>query len=72
MHIPTCRETSVLLSQAQDRRLKWFERLGLHLHLVACTGCRQLEGQLAFVRSAIRRYLERDDNPPRQHQETRE
>jgi hypothetical protein len=65
MHIPTCRETSALLSQTQDRKLTLFERVGLRLHLVVCTGCRQLERQLAFMRSAVKRYLERDDYPPR-------
>ncbi|OGA06919.1 MAG: hypothetical protein A2W68_01255 [Betaproteobacteria bacterium RIFCSPLOWO2_02_64_14] len=65
MHIPTCRETSALLSQTQDRKLTLFERVGLRLHLVVCTGCRQLERQLAFMRSAVKRYLERDDHPPR-------
>jgi hypothetical protein len=65
MNIPTCRETSALLSQAQDRRLTFIERIGLHLHLVACNGCRQFERQLAFMRSAVKRYLEGEERPPR-------
>jgi len=65
MHIPTCRESSVLLSQKQDRKLTLLERLGLYLHLAACSGCRQLERQLALMRAAIRRYLDRDEPPPR-------
>ena len=65
MRIPNCRETSALLSQTQDRKLTLFERVGLRLHLVVCNGCRQFERQLAFMRSAVKRYLERDDRPPR-------
>lgn len=65
MHFPTCRETSALLSQTQDRKLTLFERVGLRLHLVACNGCRQFERQLAFMRSAVKRYLEGDDHPQR-------
>ena len=63
--IQTCRETSALLSQAQDRKLTLLERAGLHLHLVACNACRQFERQLAFLRSAVQRYLERDGDPSR-------
>ena len=65
MHIPNCRDTSVLLSQKQDRALSVWERVGVYLHLLACEGCRQLERQLAFMRSALKRYLESDDRPPR-------
>lgn len=59
MHIPTCQETSELLSQRQDRPLRLIERVGLYLHLAVCTGCRQFGRQLAFMRTALRRYLDR-------------
>ena len=58
MHIPTCRETSALLSQKQDRALGFRERVGLYLHLAACEACRRLVRQLAFVRLALKRYLD--------------
>lgn len=61
MRIPTCRETSALLSQRQDRALGLVERVGLYLHLAACAGCRQFGRQLAFMRAALRRYLDRND-----------
>jgi len=61
MHIPTCRETSALLSQKQDRALSLVERAGLYLHLAACAGCRQFGRQLAFMRAALKHYLERND-----------
>jgi hypothetical protein len=65
MHIPTCKETSVLLSQKQDRALRFGERVGLYLHLAACEGCRRVQRQFAFMRSALKRYLNRDDGPSR-------
>lgn len=61
MHVPTCKETTVLLSQAEDRRLSLGEKIGLYLHLVACEGCRQFEKQIDFIRAAMKRYINRDD-----------
>ena len=61
MRIPTCRETSALLSQKQDRALSLVERVGLYLHLAACAGCRQFDRQLAFMRAALKHYLDRND-----------
>ena len=55
--IATCRETSELLSQAQDRPLTPREKLALYVHLPLCNGCRNFREQLAFVRRAARKYL---------------
>lgn len=60
MRIPSCKETSALLSQAQDRRLSPGERAGLYLHLIACEGCRNFRRQMLFLRAAMKRYLDRD------------
>ena len=61
MRIPTCRETSALLSRRQDRPLGLLERAGLYLHLAVCAGCREFRRQLAFMHTAFRRYLDRGD-----------
>ena len=58
--IPTCRETSELLSQAQDRALTMREKLLVHVHLPLCNGCRNFRAQLAFLRRATQAYLRRD------------
>lgn len=50
-----CKEATVLLSQAQDRRLGWRERCGLRLHLLFCAGCVNFGRQLAILRAACRR-----------------
>ncbi len=58
----SCKQASVLLSQAQERRLGLLERSKLRLHLLACDGCTNFLKQLQFIRAAIRRY--RDDELP--------
>ena len=58
--IPSCRETSELLSQAQDRPLTLREKVLVHVHLPLCNGCRNFRAQLAFIRRAAQRYAARD------------
>ena len=58
--IPSCRHTSELLSQAQDRPLTLREKLLVHVHLPLCNGCRNFRVQLDFIRRAARRYVTRD------------
>jgi hypothetical protein len=59
----SCKEVSVLLSQAQERRLGPGERLGLELHLMLCNGCTNFRQQLDFMRVALRRCVNREDQP---------
>ena len=60
----TCKDTSRLLSQAEDRKLGFGERVGLRLHLAICSGCRNAARQFAFLRRAVRRLA--DDDAPRE------
>lgn len=59
--IPSCRETSELVSQAQDRPLTFRERVRVHVHLPLCNGCRNFRRQLEFIRHVARRYAARDE-----------
>ena len=54
--MPSCKETSLLLSQEQDRPLTWLEKIRLRLHLALCAGCRNCGRQIGFLRTAMRRY----------------
>lgn len=54
--IPNCKETSQLLSQAQDRPLGFIERLRMRMHLAICDRCRRVSKQFDFLRAAVRRY----------------
>lgn len=58
--MPTCREATELLSQQQDRPLRWTEVLRLRLHLALCDGCRAFGRQLDFLRRAVRRHRDGD------------
>ena len=58
--IPSCRATSELLSQAQDRALTFREKVLVHVHLPLCNGCRNFREQLGFIRRAAKRYVTRD------------
>lgn len=54
----SCKETSRLLSQGEDRRLAFGERLGLRLHLALCDGCRSLSDQFKFLRLAVKNVVQ--------------
>jgi hypothetical protein len=56
----SCKQASMLLSQAQERRLGMLERSKLRLHLLACDGCTNFFKQLSFIRAAIRHYRDSD------------
>lgn len=51
-----CREATRLCSQGLDRRLSLREQLGLHTHLMVCSGCMNFSKQTKFLRDAIRAY----------------
>lgn len=58
--IPSCKQSSMLLSQAQDQPLRLTDRLRLHAHLLICERCRLVSRQLDFLRIALRRYRDGD------------
>lgn len=50
----SCKETTRLLSQGEDRKLGFGERVALRVHLAICDGCRNVGAQFKFLRRAIR------------------
>ena len=54
----SCKETTRLLSQGEDRALGFGERVTLRLHLVICDGCRNVGRQFKFLRRAVRHLAE--------------
>ena len=50
----TCKETSRLVSEGHDRKLRWHERLALRIHLWSCANCRRFERQLRIIRKRLR------------------
>lgn len=58
----TCQEVTRLVLLSEERPPSLLERASLHLHWLACGGCRRFRAQAALMRSAAgawRRY--RDD-----------
>ncbi len=51
-----CRDASRLISQMQEGRLSFYQRLRVRLHLLGCDACRKFVRQLDVLREAMRRY----------------
>ena len=49
----SCKETTRLLSQGEDRKLAFGERVALRVHLAICDGCRNVSAQFRFLRVAV-------------------
>jgi hypothetical protein len=54
MMLLSCKETTRLLSQGEDRALGFGERVALRLHLAICDGCRNVRAQFRFLRLAVK------------------
>jgi len=54
MTLLSCKETTRLLSQGEDRKLAFGERVALRVHLANCNGCRNVNAQFKFLRLAVR------------------
>ena len=54
----SCKEVTRLVSQGQDRELAFGERVALRLHFAICQGCRNVNAQLQFLRTATKRHSE--------------
>jgi hypothetical protein len=52
----SCKEVSHLVSEGLDRRLGWWERARLRLHLAICDGCANFRKQTDFLRRAVREF----------------
>ena len=62
MRLLSCKETARLLSQGEDRKLAFGERVALRVHLAICDGCRNVNRQFKFLRQAMQ--VLADDVPP--------
>lgn len=60
MKLLSCKETTRLLSQGEDRRLAFGERVALRVHLAICLGCRRAGRQMEFLRRAVGRLADQE------------
>ena len=51
----TCKHTSRLISEAQERQLSLRERINLRLHVWMCNNCRHFEQQIVTMRKIMQR-----------------
>jgi len=61
---PSCRQAARLQSDALDRQLPFFRRLGLSLHLLVCKWCRRYGRQIAFLRTVAHKCENGEDLMP--------
>ncbi len=61
---PTCREVHRLVSEGMDRELTLVERTRMRLHLVVCEACTRFNGQMDFLRRAMRKLPQADERDP--------
>ncbi len=54
----SCRESTRLLSLAQERSLTLGERAALGMHLAICIGCRNFSRQVYILRRVSRAYAQ--------------
>ncbi len=52
----SCKESTHLISEAQDRSLSFSEKAALKTHLLFCAGCRRYREQLGFLRTLCRQH----------------
>ena len=50
----SCKETTRILSQREDRELTFGERVALRVHLAICNGCRNVNAQFKLLRLAVK------------------
>jgi hypothetical protein len=59
---PNCKEAIRLQSDALDRPLSLFQRIGLRIHLAFCVWCKRYGKQIKFLRTAAQ-HCEHDHSP---------
>jgi len=57
----SCKETTRLLSQGEDRKLGFGERIALRVHLAICNGCRNVNAQFRVLRLAVKNLSQNGD-----------
>ncbi len=58
----SCKEVSRLLSESMERKLSFWERIGLWFHLSMCKLCNGFSKDLQQLREAARRHAEDVEN----------
>jgi predicted anti-sigma-YlaC factor YlaD len=54
----SCKKATQLMSEEQDRDLSFAEWGALQAHLLVCSGCRAVSGQLKMLQRALRQLFQ--------------
>ena len=57
-----CKKVTQLLSEALDRNLPLYQRMGMRIHLMMCKFCSRYKEQLLFLRKTARLYSENSED----------
>ncbi len=49
-----CRQVTRLVSQSMETKLRWYQWLGMRLHLLYCVWCRRYASQIRFLHQACK------------------
>ena len=49
-----CRQVTRLVSRSMDAKLRWYQWLGMRIHLLYCVWCRRYASQIHFLRKACK------------------
>ncbi len=61
-----CKEVTYLVSESLDRRLPFFKRIGIRIHLLMCKFCSRFRRQLLLLKEVSRAHgthLEQFESP---------
>jgi hypothetical protein len=50
-----CKAVTRMVSESMDRKLPFYQRMGIRMHLLMCKLCSRYRRQLLFLRETIRR-----------------
>ena len=50
-----CKRATILMSQGMDIKVSLLQKIGLRFHLARCSGCRNFNKQMTFLRKSCQR-----------------
>ena len=59
-----CRQVTRLVSQSVDTRLRWYQWLGMRIHLLYCVWCRRYASQIHFLHKTCKNLDAQSESTP--------
>ena len=55
-----CKQATALMSQRMDKDLGLRQKMGLQMHLMMCSGCRNFRKQMEFLRQSCLKFTQKE------------